>query len=56
MMLLAILGAATELLEVKSSMLVWARHLHFQVAVFTMLMALLFAKLFLPNTCLSGSL
>ncbi len=34
MMLLAVLGAAIGLLEFSSSLLVWACHLHFQVAVF----------------------
>ncbi len=53
-MLFALLGAALGLLEFKSSMLVWAWHLHFQVAVFTIFMTLLSARLCLPNTCLSG--
>ncbi len=37
MMLLTILGAATGLLEFRSSLQVWACHLRFQVAMFAML-------------------
>ncbi len=49
-----ILGAATELLEFRSSLLVWACHLWFWVAVFTMLITLLFGRLCWPGTCLFG--
>ena len=52
MMLLAILDAAIGLLEFRSNLQVWACHLPFQVAVFAMLMTLLFARPCLPETCL----
>ncbi len=54
MMLLAILGAAIGLLEFRSVLQVWACHLPFQVAVFAMLITLLFAKPCWPETCLCG--
>ncbi len=44
MMLLAILGAATGLLEFRSSLQVWACHLRFQVAVFDNVDPLAFRK------------
>ncbi len=52
MMLLAILAAATELLETRSSLQVWACRFCVQVAVSTMLITLRFARPCWPGTCL----
>ncbi len=53
-MLLAILGAAIGLLESRSSLLVWEGHLCFQVAVFAILITLLFARPGWPEIRLFG--
>ncbi len=53
-MLLAILSAAIGLLEFRSSLQVWVCHLPFRVAVFAMLITLLFARPCWPETCLYG--